>query len=101
MDCSPPGSSVHGFLRSRYYFVDAGASTNLEEDSWQWNVNPGITYKPLSNVQIQLGPGFSRVRDGARFFARVDDPGATATFGKRYVFAELEQTTLSANIRLN
>ena len=30
-----------------------------------------------------------------------DDPTATNTFGKRYLFGRLNQTTVSANIRLN
>jgi hypothetical protein len=29
------------------------------------------------------------------------DPAASATYGRRYVFARLDQTTLSANLRLN
>jgi Domain of unknown function (DUF5916)/Carbohydrate family 9 binding domain-like len=87
--------------RVRYYFIDAGASTNPEENSWWWTVNPGVTYKPVSNVQIQLGPGLTRSRDGAYYFATVSDASAAATYGSRYIFADLEQTTLSANIRFN
>jgi hypothetical protein len=47
---------------------------------------------------VQLGPSFSRTRDNARFFTSIGDPSTT---DRRYVFAQLDQTTLSANLRLD
>jgi hypothetical protein len=41
------------------------------------------------------------VIENAQFVRSVGDPLATATYGRRYVFAQLEQTTLSAQLRLN
>ena len=87
--------------RIRYYYFNTNWSTQPEENSWSWEVNPGITYKPWSYLSLQLGPDLSRSSDGAFLVAQLDDPAATATYGKRYVFAQLDQTTFSANVRLN
>jgi hypothetical protein len=87
--------------RVRYYYAGGDVSVSPDEDSWSWSFEPGITYKPMSNLSIQVGPSFSRLRDGAFYFTTLTDPAATATYGQRYLFARLEQTTLAANIRLN
>ena len=39
--------------------------------------------------------------EDAQFVGSAEDAGANQTFGRRYVFARLRQTTLSAQIRLN
>jgi hypothetical protein len=85
----------------RYYYVSANASAAPDEDSWSWYVEPGITYRPMSNLSFQVGPSLSRTRDGAFLFTTLDDPAATATYGRRYVFSRLDQTTFAASLRLN
>ena len=101
-----PGADFRYFMdteggRVRYYYLSANGSTRPDENSWSWYVEPGIHYKPISNVFFQLGPSFEKSRDGAFYFATLDDPTNTATFGRRYVFSQLEQTTLAINLRLN
>jgi hypothetical protein len=87
--------------RSRYYYVDASVSVAPDEDSYSWNVEPNITWKPVPNVSLQFAPEITRARDGAFLYRTLDDPGATATYGRRYIFARLDQTTFSANVRFN
>ena len=87
--------------RKRYYSLSTNWSTSPAEESWSWEVNPNLLYKPWSYLSLQLGPDLSRSSDGAFFVAQLDDPAATQTYGHRYVFARLDQTTFSANIRLN
>ena len=87
--------------RIRYYFVNTSWSAAPDEESWYWEVNPGIRYKPWPNLSLELGPDFTRSSDGAFFLDHVPDPTATETYGTRYIFSRLDQTTFSANIRLN
>ena len=99
-----PGASLGLFMdtdgsRVRYYYLNLYGSTQPAEDSWAWGISPGITWKPASNLQFSLGPDFNRSRDGAYSFTTLDDGAATATYGRRYLFAELEQTTLGATLR--
>jgi hypothetical protein len=101
---SRPGTSGNLFMdtdgsRVRYYYLNLYGSTQPGEGSWNWGLSPGITWKPASNLQFSLGPDFNRSRDGAYYFAALDDAAATSTYGRRYLFTELEQTTLGATVR--
>ncbi len=65
------------------------------------NLGVSIEWKPAANVSVSLNPSVYWNREFAQYVEELDDPQATATFGKRYVFAELDQTEFSAGIRLN
>ena len=60
-----------------------------------------VGFKPASNVEIRVGPELSRDRNLAQYVTSVGDVLAASTFGRRYVFATLEQTTLSIDTRIN
>jgi hypothetical protein len=83
-----------------FYFIDTGTYIQ-QSGSWNWYANPGVEWKPVSNVLLNVGPGFERVVEDAQFVTSYDDPTSTGTFGRRYAFAHLEQKTISANLRLN
>jgi hypothetical protein len=61
----------------------------------------GVTVKPASNVSLSLSPRYSRNRGTSQFVTSFDDPTNTAFFGRRYVFADLDQKTVSMTTRLN
>jgi hypothetical protein len=84
-----------------FYFVEAYEYTQPEANSWNWYIFPGVEWKPVSNLTLNVGPGYERVHESAQYLMKRTDPYATATFGTRNVFGQLEQTTVSANIRLN
>jgi hypothetical protein len=60
-----------------------------------------LEWKPRSNVSASIGPSISWNRENAQWVDAFDDLTATRTFGKRYVFGEMKQTEISANVRLN
>jgi hypothetical protein len=62
---------------------------------------PYAEWKPASAISVRFEPSIEWDRTGAQYVSTVDDPLATATFGRRYVFAQLRQTTVSSSIRLN
>ena len=64
-----------------------------------YSVDVGL--KPADNWEIRIGPDLNRVRLPAQYVTSVSDPTATQTFGRRYVFAPLNQTTLGIETRLN
>ncbi|HEY6953371.1 MAG TPA: DUF5916 domain-containing protein, partial [Bacteroidota bacterium] len=51
--------------------------------------------------ELMIGPSFSRNLLQAQWVGSYADPTAVATYGNRYVFGDLDQKTLAANIRLN
>ncbi len=87
--------------RVRYYSLECHYYTQPDEGSWSWSIYPFASWKPAPNVQLMLGPSFERSRDGAYYLTSLDDPAATATFGRRYLFARLDQATVAANLRVN
>lgn len=84
-----------------FYYVESYIYDVPQADSRVWYVFPGIEWKPASNVLFNLGPGYEHNVENAQFVESFDDPTATATFGRRYVFANLDQKTASANFRIN
>ena len=71
--------------------------------SFSTSVSPAVEWKPVPNFSVQLGPEVDRNVDDVQYVASVAAPGEVpADFGGvRYVFGRLDQTTFSANIRLN
>jgi hypothetical protein len=50
---------------------------------------------------VSLGPSLSWDKSEAQFLGRVTDPAAVRTYGARYIFASVDQTTLSLDTRVN
>lgn len=68
-----------------------------------WGLFPslGVTFRPSPALEISLDPRYSRVFARAQFVRSVEDETAGRTFGRRYVFSDLDQTTVSINTRIN
>ena len=71
------------------------------EGGRELNLSTQITFKPASNALLTLSPSYGIRHSIAQYVTAVDDPTAEAFFGKRYVFSELDQKTLSMTTRLN
>ncbi|HKQ59437.1 MAG TPA: DUF5916 domain-containing protein [Candidatus Eisenbacteria bacterium] len=83
-----------------WYGVDFGGARS-QSGGWAVYVYPSVEWKPASNVSVSVGPGLDRNHQDSQWVGSVADAGATETFGRRYVFSQLDQTTVSANLRLN
>jgi hypothetical protein len=80
-------------LGGRYEFDTAGG--------WEAGGGLGITLKPAPAISLRVGPHLSREFDVAQYVTTVSDPTATAMYGSRYVFGQLDQTEISMATRLN
>jgi hypothetical protein len=60
-----------------------------------------LGFRPAPNWQISVSPEFERERSTSQFVASVSDALAASTFGRRYVFADLEQHELSVATHVN
>ena len=56
--------------------------------------------QPAPNIRFSLEPSFSRFHNVSQFVQGVTDPEATATFGRRAVFATVDQRELAFDTRL-
>jgi uncharacterized protein DUF5916/cellulose/xylan binding protein with CBM9 domain len=84
--------SFGGFFHASQYSRDADHS---------WSAGVSATWRPVSSLSLSLEPSYELHRTNAQYVDTFDDLTATTTFGHRYVFADLDQRTVSANIRLN
>lgn len=65
-------------------------STSLQFDS-----------RPTSYVHVNVAPTLSTLQSTDQYVQTVTDANAAATYGARYVFANLKQTTLSLDTRVD
>jgi hypothetical protein len=60
-----------------------------------------LELRPLSSLSLGLGPTFESTRLHTGWVGAFPDASATATYGTRYVYADLHQTTVSLDLRLD
>lgn len=70
------------------------------DDSWDRSISFDLTANPSDRLRIQFGPSYSRRHTSAQYVTSVAAPLATQTFGRRYVFGGLDQTTFSLETRI-
>ena len=69
--------------------------------SWRHNGSINFTYRSGEKLELRMGPSVMRSYTDAQYVTSTSDPLATNTFGRRYVFAPIHQTTVSLETRLN
>ena len=82
------------------------ATLNLDDLRDQSGANTFTTSltldaRPLSYVHVSVGPTLTQQYSTGQFVRTAVDPAATNTFGRRYVFSNLHQTTLSLDTRVD
>jgi hypothetical protein len=78
------------------------SNPNFTHDgSYEWTLNPSVKWRPAPNVSFTVGPNVDRVHTTTQYVTTKADPAATATYGAHYVFAKLDQTTVSADLRMD
>ena len=86
--------------RWNYGLALHGSDYRLDSDH-TWSVKGALEWKAGARVTLRVEPQLERSRTSAQYVDTFDDLMATGTFGHRYVFADLDQTTVSASLRLN
>ncbi|MBN2103343.1 carbohydrate binding family 9 domain-containing protein [bacterium] len=100
-----PGFGVEHYFRSddRQSWVLEFYTYNYHRSRKEWyrSFEMEMEWKPGSNMSIEAGPEIVFNRENAQWVDAFEDPFAAHTFETRYVFAEMKQTEIRANIRLN
>ena len=101
----PAGYSMRlGFGTVRQARVSVRTGINYGEDdsgAWERNFYIGLDLRAGEHFETRIGPSFSQSHATAQYVTSVADPTATGTFGRRYVFADLKQSTLEIDARFN
>lgn len=66
-----------------------------------WSIAPTLEWHPSTRALVQFGPRLDKLHTTAQYVDTFDDPAATQTYGRRYLFADLQERQLSASVRLN
>ncbi len=82
------------------YSLNVGGN-QWESGGWYKQASAFLTLKPAPNWNVSVGPNLQRYFDPGQYVMAVNDPLASATFGRRYVFAGIRSTTLVMETRLN
>ncbi len=85
----------------RPFVLDAGYRySQSSTGGWGHNISLELSVRPSSALQISVEPDFSREYDDFQFVTSIADPLAQRTFGRRYVFGDIEQHELSIDMRV-
>ncbi|HEY6140388.1 MAG TPA: DUF5916 domain-containing protein [Thermoanaerobaculia bacterium] len=76
-----------------------GHADHSDDGSYSRNLGITFTARPRSNLQLSVSPTLSRSHDHTQYVTAFADPAAAATFGARYVFADLEQRSFELGTR--
>ena len=68
---------------------------------FEWRTRLGITFRPSPGWEIELRPAFNRELDPAQYVETTDALGYAETFGNRYIFGALKQSSFSIESRVN
>lgn len=90
---SDPRASVSGGLGVEYTSAGAGGD--------ELELEAELVYRPSARIQLELNPTWQRALDRVQYVAGLSDPSHGATYGRRYVFGELDRRTLSVDTRLS
>ncbi len=83
----------------KWWVIFMGGSGAWGENAISKEIYLNVEFKVTPALTIQLGPDFSRDAFSAQWVTAFHDQTAEETYGKRYIFANLEQSTLATEFR--
>jgi hypothetical protein len=86
---------------SKPFYITMYAHDEKAGNRHAWNVGTSLQWKPIPSLALTINPEYYFNHDDAQYDTTINDPAATVTFGKRYVFSDLDQTTISTSFRVN
>ncbi|HEX2865705.1 MAG TPA: DUF5916 domain-containing protein [Ignavibacteriales bacterium] len=82
-----------------WWVVTVNAAAKTGEDASSFSLSTILEIKAATTLTLQLGPGYSKDNLQAQWVTSYSDQTALKTYGRRYVFARLDQTIYSMNFR--
>ena len=74
--------------------------TRVEDGGLNFNVNGGVSLRPSPQWQLTVNPSYTRDVDTQQYITSAEG-GTPLTFGRHYVFAHIDRSTYSTQLRLN
>jgi hypothetical protein len=94
-------AELEGDERKAIVWSVDGKYETQPDGSWSGEGEVWLKLKPLPSLSIEVGPKFTRQLTASQYVRTVTDPAVVAMYGKRYVFAAIDQTELAMDMRVN
>jgi hypothetical protein len=91
--------SVESDERRRFVIGVDGSFSGEDDGSYGRGVGLRVSFQPSSNLRLSVSPYVNRSHTRNQYVFAANDPAATETYGRRYVFGELEQRTFELATR--
>ncbi len=100
----PVARIPHGISTGVFYATDrrkrytAGLEVNFSRNqsgAHTASAAADLAFQPAPGIRLTFSPAFEKIHSLSQFVTSVADPLATPTYGSRYVFATLDQTSVS------
>jgi hypothetical protein len=87
--------------RKAFVLEGNGMVYTQPQNGTEWNAQLTLSWKPLSNLSLSVGPQLYREATNSQWVTRVSDDLMTETYGTRYIFGHIDQKILSLEFRIN
>ena len=84
-----------------WWVLNVGGNIRNGGDVESYSIFTNFEFKVIPTLTITVGPEISRDLYEAQWIGAYNEPTAYETYGKRYVFAYLDQTTFATDIRVD
>ena len=95
------GARLSSDSRKAVFFQLFGQFEGAGDGSYDRSAGISVTARPAANVSVSVSPWYRRAYDFTGYVTSFADPAATGTYGRRYVFADLDERTLEVATRLD
>jgi len=93
--------SIESDSRKRFYFSVNGHLEGAGDGYYYRSAGVSVTGRPMPNLTISVGPNYSKSYTYTQYITSFADPAAVNTYGRRYVFAELDQQSFDLSTRVD
>ncbi|HEX9710474.1 MAG TPA: DUF5916 domain-containing protein, partial [Candidatus Thermoplasmatota archaeon] len=83
------------------YRANLNLRRGFEDSGNQFSVSGTVSVRPSPRLEIQLQPEYSSQYEAAQYVTSTSELPYEPTFGRRYLFGELERTTVSMETRVS
>ena len=94
-------ASFYSDARKPFVFNAGTTQFTVAQNHWTNDAWATVEIRPASNLSFSIGPNLSLANLWVQWVNAIRDPAAQSTYGKRYVFAAIRQTEVSASVRVN
>ncbi len=87
--------------RKHFYFTLNDHADRSDDGSYTRQAGITLTAQPSPSLVLSVTPTVTRSHNFAQYVTTLPDPSATATYGHRYVFSDLEQRSFELDTRVD